>query len=509
MASEAKPSHRESNDNDNINQNSKPLTPIESVGLESLSKIRYIIAIASGKGGVGKSTVSAGLAIALQKQGFRVGLLDADIYGPSQAGMLGAKHEKPDMPQGLLKPLTAYGIQFISMANILGDESPVVWRAPMAVKMIHQFLANVSWGLLDFLLIDLPPGTGDVQLSLAQQASLSGAIIVTTPQEVALAIAKKGLRMFQTVNVPILGIIENMSGHSCEQCGHVSYIFKQGGGEKIAQELGCPFLGAIPLDTELMKSGDDGIPLAERNPEALSTKKFHEIAGKLNSELEKSRPTELEPEKMGILESGEISILWRDDHQSRYTPYGLRIRCACALCVEEISGKCILEPDKISPEIRFQSVRPQGRYALHIAFSDGHQSGIYPFKRLREICECPDCAGAKTVPLPRQNPSSSPPADRKSPPNQEILQKLHHLLEHQINPSLASHGGHVSLVDATENTVYLRLSGGCQGCGMAAATLRQGIENAIRKSVPSITQVIDVTDHEAGTSPYYKKRGQL
>ncbi len=198
--------------------------------------VKNIIAIASGKGGVGKSTVSTNLAYALKEAGFKVGLMDADIYGPSQPGMLGAELEPPRVVGGQLKPTSRYGMSFISMGLFLGGGGPVIWRAPMAMKMVQQFIGNVLWGDLDFLLIDLPPGTGDVQLTLAQQAHLTGAVIVTTPQEVALGVARKGLKMFEQVNVPIIGIIENMSGFICAHCGKETAIFGSGGGQRMAGE---------------------------------------------------------------------------------------------------------------------------------------------------------------------------------------------------------------------------------------------------------------------------------
>lgn len=231
------------------------------------SVVRHVIAIASGKGGVGKSTVTANLAHALAAQGARVGVLDADIYGPSQPQMLGSPigAPKPGADEnGILIPAERAGVKFMSMGLLSQADGAVVWRAPMATKMIQQFLGGVKWGELDYLLIDLPPGTGDVQLTLAQQARLSGAIIVTTPQQVAVGIAKKGLRMFQNLNVPILGVIENMSGFHCAHCGHDTAVFKVGGGRDLALELKLPFLGAIPLDPNVMMSGDAGVPLVDK-----------------------------------------------------------------------------------------------------------------------------------------------------------------------------------------------------------------------------------------------------
>ena len=204
-------------------------SPFDKQSSPGLSGVKNIIAVASGKGGVGKSTVSANLAVALAQAGHKVGLMDADIYGPSQPGMFGSDNVQPEVINNLLKPKRNHGVDFISMGLLVGDDTPVIWRAPMAMKMIQQFINSVMWGELDYLLIDLPPGTGDVQLTLAQQASLTGAVIVTTPQQVALGIAKKGLKMFEQVKVPIVGIIENMSGFTCSHCGELTEVFKGGG----------------------------------------------------------------------------------------------------------------------------------------------------------------------------------------------------------------------------------------------------------------------------------------
>lgn len=250
-----------------------------------LAKITHIIAIASGKGGVGKSTVSANLAIALKRDGARVGLMDADIYGPSQPGMLGAKNEQPEIGDNMLKPLVRHGITFMSMGLLLSDDSPVVWRAPMAMKIIQQFIDNVDWGELDYLLIDLPPGTGDVQLTLAQQAALTGAVIVTTPQDVALIDALKGLKMFEEVKSPILGIIENMSGFVCPVCGTKHDIFDSGGGQRIADENEVELLGQIPLEPLVRSGGDTGAPIVVANPDTATAKAFEQAAARVAARL--------------------------------------------------------------------------------------------------------------------------------------------------------------------------------------------------------------------------------
>ncbi|MFQ5454133.1 MAG: P-loop NTPase [Candidatus Zixiibacteriota bacterium] len=358
-----------------------------------LAGARNIIAIASGKGGVGKSTVAVNLAMALKLAGARVGLMDADIYGPSQPGMLGSRDTKPDISNGYLKPITKHGINFISMGLLVDNNSPVIWRAPMAMKMIHQFISSVAWGELDYLLIDLPPGTGDVQLTLAQQASLTGAIIVTTPQQVALDVARKGLCMFEQVNVPIIGIIENMSGFTCKHCNKVTAVFKEGGGQKMAKDLKVPYLGSIPLDPEIMMSGDNGSPVANQGNDSLAAQSFRKVAEevKRNSEKISKAIKENEPQEIQISSDGNLTLLWHNGHESIYTPYHLRANCPCASCIDEDSGKKILDTNKIPLDIKIDGVNTVGRYGLSVSFSDSHNTGIYIHNMLREICECELC----------------------------------------------------------------------------------------------------------------------
>jgi len=359
-----------------------------------LAGVKNIIAIASGKGGVGKSTVSTNLAFALKERGYSVGLMDADIYGPSQPTMLGAEIEPPDVTDGQIHPTIMHGISFISMGLFLGDGGPVVWRAPMAMKMIQQFIANVTWGELDYLLIDLPPGTGDVQLTLAQQAQLTGAIIVTTPQEVALGVARKGLKMFAQVNVPIIGIVENMSGFTCKHCGKETPIFSVGGGARMAEEMQTFFLGAIPLDPEIMASGEDGIPIVARDPKSSAAKAYIALAEAADKQIEEMKKTGnmLEPENIAFSPKGELVIRWPDNHNSIHTAYHLRANCRCASCIDENTGRKTLDDSSIPLDIQIKGVNPVGRYAIAIGFSDGHNTGIYTFKRLRQICECEECA---------------------------------------------------------------------------------------------------------------------
>lgn len=361
----------------------KPEEP--KVSEPGLGKIKNIIAVASGKGGVGKSTVTSNLAVALAKQGLKVGVMDADLYGPSQPGLMGAT-EVPKGQDGFIVPSVNHGVKFISMGTLNPTDDAMVVRAPLAIKAIQQFLMGVLWGELDYLLIDLPPGTGDIQLTLAQQAKLTGAIIVTTPQKVATEIAKKGLQMFDTVSVPIIGVIENMSGFTCKHCEKETAIFSSGGGSEMAKKLDSFFLGSIPLDPEIMMSGDGGTPVVLSNPESVPAKSFFNIVEQLDSRLSsiKKESFKNEPEKIEILE-GNVKIIWKDGAQSAYRAYDLRVICPCAACVDENTGKRILDPNTIPLDIKAVGQRPVGRYGFAVNFSDGHNTGIYKFTKLRDM----------------------------------------------------------------------------------------------------------------------------
>jgi ATP-binding protein involved in chromosome partitioning len=242
--------------------------------------VKHVIAISSGKGGVGKSTVAANLAVALAQKGARVGLMDADVYGPNIPMMMGAP-TPPEQQDGKIKPAESHGVKLISMGYFVPEETAVVWRGPMIHTAIQQFFRDVLWGDLEYLLIDLPPGTGDAQLTLSQLVPLCGAITVTTPQEVALHDVRKGMMMFQKVNVPLLGIIENMSYFVCGHCGERTEIFSHGGGERAAEKVGVPFLGRIPIDPAIRAGGDIGRPIMVADPESPQAAAFRQIADRV------------------------------------------------------------------------------------------------------------------------------------------------------------------------------------------------------------------------------------
>ncbi len=261
----------------------KPLVPAP-VSEGPIPGVARIIAVGSGKGGVGKSTVSVNLALALAKDGWRVGMLDADIYGPSQPHLLGLRG-RPETDGKMIQPLQAHGIKVMSMGFLLGADQSVVWRGPMLMTALQQMLRQVAWGELDALIVDLPPGTGDVQLTLSQKADVTGAVIVSTPQDLALLDARKAIDMFHKLNTPILGIVENMASFCCPNCGTETAIFGLGGAKREAERLKVPFLGAIPLDLELRMASDAGTPLAATDPEGAQAKRFRAVARDLMSRL--------------------------------------------------------------------------------------------------------------------------------------------------------------------------------------------------------------------------------
>ena len=255
--------------------------------LPNMQSVKNIIAVASGKGGVGKSTTAVNLALALAAEGARVGLLDADIYGPSQPLMLGVPEGERPGQRGaqMLEPIVAHGLQTMSIGYLLTENTPVVWRGPMVSGALQQLLNQTAWDSLDYLIIDLPPGTGDIQLTLAQKVPVAGAVIVTTPQDIALLDAKKGIEMFRKVDVPVLGIVENMAVHICTQCGHADHLFGAGGGEHIAAEYGVPLLGSLPLARSIREQADGGNPSVVAEPNGPVAALYRDIARRTAAHL--------------------------------------------------------------------------------------------------------------------------------------------------------------------------------------------------------------------------------
>lgn len=255
-------------------------------GTKPLPNVKNVLAIASGKGGVGKSTTAVNLALALAAEGARVGILDADIYGPSQPIMLGKAGQHPESKdQKSIEPVVSHGVQSMSIGYLIDADQAMVWRGPMVSQALQQLLNDTRWDNLDYLIVDLPPGTGDVQLTLSQKVPLTAAIIVTTPQDIALADAIKGVAMFQKVNVPVLGVIENMAVHKCSQCGHEEHVFGQGGGEKLAAQYGVEMLGALPLDIRIREQTDSGVPSVVQEPNGDIAQRYKDIARRIGAKL--------------------------------------------------------------------------------------------------------------------------------------------------------------------------------------------------------------------------------
>lgn len=376
-------------------------------------QIGRMIAVSSGKGGVGKSTVTVNLALALAEMGFRVGVVDADLYGPSIPGMLGLDDAQPPAmtPDRKVVPATVLGVKLISMGMLTDDDKPAILRGPMVTKYLRMFVTQVDWGALDVLLLDLPPGTGDIQLTLAQAFPLSGSVVVTTPQDVSLKIVRRGLRMMEQVNVPVLGVIENMSGFTCPSCGEVTQIFRKGGGERIAKALNVPFLGAVPLDPDIVESGDEGLPTVISAKDSAAAKAYRSVAEALANDSPTSgglarpfnwrvtegqgRPAEGraiaggDPELPISLSYSPAALVigWQDGTQTHIPPRDLRLSCQCAACRDEVTGQRLLVPANVPLDIQPTRIWSVGNYALGVSFSDGHSSGIYPFSALRAMQE--------------------------------------------------------------------------------------------------------------------------
>jgi ATP-binding protein involved in chromosome partitioning len=323
------------------------------------------------------------LAYGLKMEGYRVGILDADIYGPSQANMLGASSEKPMAFNGMIKPIVKDGIKFISMANLTKGSGPTIWRAPIAIQALQQFLHGVHWGELDYLLVDLPPGTGDIQISLAQEAQLAGAIIVSTPQKIAAQVAISGLEMFKQVNIPILGVVENMASFECEACGHESKIFKTNALSKLVEKSGNNIIARIPLDGEIMDACDNGKSVILTKADSTAAKAYTRLAKSLAFTLQSKPQNNLAVKNFQITDKGGINLNWQDGLSTFKTAHQLRTDCQCAECIDEMTGKPLLDPTTVGEDVMISSAEPVGLYGLALNFSDGHNSGIYKLEDLR------------------------------------------------------------------------------------------------------------------------------
>ncbi|KAB2912862.1 MAG: P-loop NTPase [Hyphomicrobiaceae bacterium] len=349
--------------------------------MAQVAGIRHMIAVASGKGGVGKSTTAVNLALGLQAIGLRAGILDADIYGPSQPRLLGLTG-RPQVAQGnRLRPLEAYGLKAMSMGFLVDEGTPIIWRGPMVVSALTQMLRDVEWGELDVLIIDMPPGTGDVQLTMAQQVPLSGAIIVSTPQDLALIDARKGLNMFRKVDVPVLGIIENMSTFICPKCGERSDIFGHGGAQMEADKLGIPFLGGVPLHMDIRAKSDEGQPIVATSPDSPHAQIYREIAARAWEELQSALGHRVKPPRLEVSgDRASLAVAFEDRKPFTLSAEMLRVMSPSA----EVQGH---SPDQRvtvarKRNVKIKELKPVGNYAVRIVFDDGHDTGLYAWSYL-------------------------------------------------------------------------------------------------------------------------------
>jgi len=315
-----------------------------------------------------------------------VGLMDADVYGPSILRMMGGSPSEVSQEGNRLIPVEKHGVIWMSMALLTDEDTPVIWRGPMATRLVQQFLGQVNWGSLDYLFIDLPPGTGDVQLTLTQAIELTGAVVVSTPQAVAIDVATRGLKMFEEVRVPILGLLENMSGFLCGHCDQETPVLGQGAVQAKCKDLGLPFLGSIPMDPSIAMAGDRGKPIAsEDHPIA---DRFATLAKELDvvvSDTQSKNSDNIESPQQISSDENHVLLMWRDGSISELAFKDLRFHCPCATCVNEVTGARMITQESIKDNIEPVGFRPVGKYGLQISWNDGHNTGIYTFSFLKNI----------------------------------------------------------------------------------------------------------------------------
>ncbi|MGI9524409.1 MAG: P-loop NTPase, partial [Hyphomicrobiaceae bacterium] len=352
-------------------------------GAQGIPGVRHLIAVASGKGGVGKSTTTVNLALGMQANGLKVGILDADIYGPSQPRLLGLAGRPTAGPTGKLQPMSSYGLKAMSMGFLVDEGTPIIWRGPMVVSALNQMLREVAWGDLDVIVIDMPPGTGDVQLTMAQQVPLSGAIIVSTPQDLALIDARKGLAMFQRVDVPVLGIIENMSTFICPHCGERSDIFGHGGAEAEAEKLGIPFLGGVPLHMDIRTASDRGQPIVVTQPGVPHAQVYADLAAKTWTEIEGAAGSLVKPTLQVADDNSTLRVAMTGGPTYEITAEMLRVMSPSA----EVQGHSPSQRVTVGGKrnVKITDLRPVGSYAVRIVFNDGHSTGLYSWPYLEDL----------------------------------------------------------------------------------------------------------------------------
>jgi ATP-binding protein involved in chromosome partitioning len=379
-----------------------------------LSRVRDVVAVHSAKGGVGKSTAAVNLAVTFARLGMKVALLDADVWGPSVAHMMGSSEPPVSTPSGdKALPLQRHGVRYLSLANVAGPDAPIIWRGPMVSGALQQMLGMVEWGEADLLLIDMPPGTGDAVLGIGQAVQLSGVIVVTTPQSLALSDTRRGIHAFEKLQVPVLGLIENMAEFVCDGCGDRIALFGEGGGKAAAEELGIPFLGRVPLDPAVVPGGDSGVPASASDPDGPAGRAFGNVArqvvarlslegggaGVFHVEWKKMKDKDVKkdpPQKVKASGDAErpdavwqaadrvLGIRWGDGVTTYHGAYELRMACPCAGCVEEWSGEKLPSLNQVPNDVRPVDVKSVGRYALLPVWSDGHRTGMFAFRDLRQ-----------------------------------------------------------------------------------------------------------------------------
>ncbi len=340
----------------------------------TLGEVDAIIAVSSCKGGVGKSTVAALLARAMQREGLAVGLLDADLFGPSAPTLLDAHDVDVYMAGDIIMPVELHGMKVMSFGFLIGD-SPAVMRGPMVSGYVQQILTRTNWGKLDYLIIDMPPGTGDIQLTITQRAKLSGAIIVTTPQALSLADVAKGIVMFEKVDVPVLGLVENMSYFVCDGCGKTHQVFGKGV-QALKERFGLATMAEIPILP--------GISSTEMVAQEEPIEPILELARNVHREIGKRR-IESGVKPVVTAQPGYIHVRWADGATITLPNFKVRAACSCARCVDEYTGKQLLDVDSIPPDIEVHEIQPLGNYAVNIVWSDGHSSGIYSWQHLKRL----------------------------------------------------------------------------------------------------------------------------
>lgn len=359
-----------------------PAAPVRQT--QGVPGVKNIVAVASGKGGVGKSTVAVNLALAFQAIGLKAGIMDADIYGPSQPRLLGITDKPTQTADKKLRPLEGHGLKAMSMGFMVEEGTPIVWRGPMVVGALNQMLREVAWGDLDVLVIDMPPGTGDVQLTIAQQVPLAGAVIVSTPQDLALIDARKGLAMFKKVNVPVLGIVENMSYFIAPDTGARYDIFGHGGAKAEAERIGVPFLGEIPLTIAVRETSDAGRPITATDPESETAGIFREVAVKAWAELERAAGRGMKPPALEVVHGGEalrVSFATKDVHE--LPAEFLRVLSPSAEVQGHTKEQRVTVAGKKNVKIR--ELRGVGNYAVRIVFDDGHDTGLFTWSYLHML----------------------------------------------------------------------------------------------------------------------------